>query len=621
MGLFIFKFASLVAAQSGQFTSYLMFAESHIQRYFYVSSRGLSRGAILVLLFTVLNMAATLYGSLLWALDSPGYIFRASNSTLAEHQYARNPDAPYIVQLHLDRNTLAYTDRTLHQTVGSELFRPGFNISLAGDVKKGKPAATPPTRSKDVGARIWLDDEGFSVSADTYVVWPSRAVIDSHEYPYPCIVYDEGVGLWNCTFHNLFAEGILEGILGRPEVHWDDKSSFNDSQYIRPNRVDNVWAAYGRGAGTTVMMQVFTVTKGRRRHTFAETFFRVTMLTNPGVMFAADEVDDLVRRAAGTNATARADPLLDRVIRDILAAQEERTSYSFGFAVAEGENTVIQNSWAYLTPAVPVDGSEIFSLLHLSSTNITLIRSEDIQNPPGPLRACDQPFMNEAYGGKITQTNCAGSTLSTEGARFYGTVDTAAVMILYGLGDGRSNLSAASMDQQVMEWVWDREPRMLDLLIARAYAGSVDPALVGVTVRHMMAAMSGLQLLLSLLAAVLALAAWGALTRCADYGWSKSFLQNVVHTTLYRGTPESRRFHMRVPPHVDMIVHGEGNFVVVNGRPVYLFEPPVTPVVPMHHEYYFEGGPPKEAMGPVVMTTGMVGWGAQEYHQYAPVPH
>ncbi|KAK3307751.1 uncharacterized protein B0T15DRAFT_490355 [Chaetomium strumarium] len=620
MGLFIFKFASLAAARSGQFTSYLMFAEDHIQRFLFMKSRGLSRGAVLVFLYTMLHLAASLYGTLLWALDSPGYIFRASHSTLAEHQYARNPDAPYVVQLQLDRNTLNQANKSLHQNVGADLFKPGLNISLAGDANRGTREVTAATQSKGVGARIWLDEEGFSVSADSLVAWPSAGVMDGHEFPLGCIVFDEGVGVWNCTFHNAFANDLVEGILGRPEVHWDDKSSFNDSQYIRPNRVDNVWASYGRGGGTAVMMQVFTVTKGTRRHTFVETFFRATMLTNPGVMFVPAEVDDLVRRAAGTNATERAHPLLGRIIGDILSAQKQRMSYNFGFTVADNQNnTVIQNSWSYYTPVVQDDGSEIFSLLHITSTNITLIRSEDIKSSPGPLRECDQPFMNEAYGGKVTQTNCAGGTLSTEGARFYGTVDTAAVMILYGLGDGRSNASAASMDQQVMEWVWDNLPTMLDLLVARAFAVSVDPALVGVTVQHLIAAMSGLQLFLSVLAAVLALAALGALTRWADYGWSKSFLQSVVHTTLYRGTAESNGFYMKVPPHVDIVVHGEGNYVVIDGRPVYLLEPPVTPAVPAYYQY-FQAEPPKEAMAPAVTTTSMVGWGSQEY-QYAPVPH
>ncbi|KAK3897774.1 hypothetical protein C8A05DRAFT_38652 [Staphylotrichum tortipilum] len=36
-------------------------------------------------------------------------------------------------------------------------------------------------------------------------------------------------------------------------------------------------------------------------------------------------------------------------------------------------------------------------------------------------------------------------------ARFFGQADMAAVLVLVGLGDGRSNVSAAALDQTVLE--------------------------------------------------------------------------------------------------------------------------------------------------------------------------
>jgi hypothetical protein len=618
MGIFIFKFFALAAARSSQFTSYLMFAEDLIQRCLFVFSRGFSRAALLVIVFTIFSTAASLYGTLLWALDSPGYVFRTFNSTLDKHENALNRDATYIVQLRLDPNTLDRTKTTLDQIVGSDLFKPAFNMSLNGDVKIGEAetAKRPePAQLDGVGARIWLDDEGFSVSADTYVSIPNAFELDGHEFPTSCILFDQGEAEWNCTFDNFFASSLFEGSLGRPEVHWYDPQSLNNSHKIRPNRQDNVWASYGAGGGTAGMMQVFTVTKGKRRHTFAETFLRVTMLTDADVFFARDEVDDLVRRTAGPDATAnKDDAFLAQIIDDMLSAQEKELSYNFGQTFNEDDKTVIQNSWSYFTPTVPATNQRIFSIIHMSSTKITLIRSEDIDDPPAPLEECDHPFQNEAFGGKLTGTTCTHVTLSTEGSRFYGTVDTAAVMILYGLGDPRSNLSSESLNQEVIEWVWDNTPRMMELLVARGFAVSVDPSLVGVTVQYMVVAVSGLQLFLSVLAAVLAIASWSALAFIAENGWTKSFLANLVHTALYRGTPESKTSYMKVPPNVDVVVHAEGDFVTVEGRPVVLYDPPVTPVVdiPLHH---FDKRPSKEA----VATGVAVGWGAPGY-QYAPVP-
>jgi hypothetical protein len=616
MGIFIFKFFSLAAARFSQFTSYLMFAEDLIQRWLFVSSRGFSRATLLILVFTIFSTAASLYGTLLWALDSPGYIYRSTNSTLAEHEDALNPDAPYIVQLRLVPTTLDYTKRALHQMVGSGLFKPSANMSLSGYVKIGEPITTDPTHVDGVGARIWLDGEGFSVSADTYVSIPNAWEMGGHEFPVSCIQFDQGAAEWNCTFDNVFAMGIFEGLLGRPEVHWDDVSSVKDSQYIIPNRHDNVWASYGQGGGTAGMMQVFTVTKGKRRHTFAETFLRVSMLTTDDTTFDRDEVDDLVRRAAGPDPAAnRDDPFLSQVIEDMLSAQDKGMSYNFGKTFNENDKTVIQNSWSYFALINTVSGNRTFSVIHMSTTKITLIRSEDIDDPPAPLEECDRPFQNEAFGGKVTRTTCGTPTLADDvGPKFYGTVDTAAVMILYGLGAPRSNLSSESLDQKVIEWVWDNTPRMMELLVARGFAVSVDPSLVGVTVQHMVVAISGLQLFLSVFAVVLAIASWSALSYIAEDGWSKSLLANLVHTTLYRGTPESKRAYMKAPPNLDMVVHGDGDFVTIQGRPVVLCDPPATPVVeiPLHH---FDAGPSKEA----VATGVAAGWGAQGY-QYAPVP-
>lgn len=67
-----------------------MFTEDYIQRTLYISSRGLSRAGLVVLTFSLLSIIFPLYGTLLWELDSPGYIFKASNATIADYQSQRN---------------------------------------------------------------------------------------------------------------------------------------------------------------------------------------------------------------------------------------------------------------------------------------------------------------------------------------------------------------------------------------------------------------------------------------------------------------------------------------------------------------------------------------------------
>lgn len=572
MALCIWKLFSLFAARSHQFTAYLMFAEDYIQRWLFLSSRGFSRATLIVLGFSILNVAASLYGTLLWALDSPGYVFRQSNITAAEYQGLRNKNPPYIVQLHLDPDNLEETEATLSQTIGSELFQPGLNYTLTGDVRRGTPEITAPTRQGDVGARIWLDDKGFSVSPDSYAMLPGSDTIDGQTFP-NCIYFGGGAAAWNCTFNSTFSKSIIDTIVGQPEVHWDDTSDLKlDSRYVKPNRVDNIWASFGAGGGSAVMMQVFTVTKGTRRHTFVESVLRVTMLTNPGIPFAVKDVDNLVRRTWSTNETERKDPLIDRIVGGMMRAQDEELSFQFGANSAVNSNlTALQSSWAYLTAVN--GGNDIFSLVSITATNITLIRSETIGKPPSPLEKCDQgSFQNEAFGGKVTQTDCAASKNDNESNKFFGQVDTAAVLIAYGLGNGRSNVSSESLDQDVLSWTENMSATLESLLVARAYMVSIDPALVTISVQKLIVAMSGLQLLLSILAAVLAGAAWLALSFLADAYWSNTFLASVMHTTLERSGKRSGYVHN--PQNVELLSERDGDVIAVAGRAVVLQDRP-----------------------------------------------
>ncbi|KAH7233743.1 uncharacterized protein BKA55DRAFT_579913 [Fusarium redolens] len=560
MALFVYKLFSLLAALSNQFTSYLMFAEDYIQRWHFLSSSGISRASFIVLLFTILSTLASLYGTLLWALDAPGYIFKTSNVTVAQYETWRNQDAPYIIQLHLDPSTLQRTEETLAQIVGSELFKPGLNYTLTGEVRRGSPEITTPTRSHDVGARIWLDEDGFSVSPDSLAPYPQSAADNGEEFPYKCIHFGGGSAHWNCTYRSWrFVEDIIDKVVGEPEIHWDDQSDINfDSRYIAPNRADNVWSSWGRGGGSTAMMQVFTVTKGTRRHTFVAYVSRATI---SGLSLAAQHVRDWGHRTWGMKESERNNLLIDQIVEDIMGAQGQDISYHFGVNAADNRNlTVLQSSWFYF------NGMVVFS-----SVNITLIRSETIDKQIIPFEKCARgSFQNEAFGGRVTQTDCGGSTTDDNSHMFFGQVDTAAVLIIQGLGNGRSNISSESLNDSVMSWTRNMSAAMEGLLVARGYIVSIDPALVMISVDNLTVAISGLQLLLSILALILAGAAWLALAFFTDSHWSNTFLADLVYAISERDGKRSRPGYMRDPPSVEVIGYRDEHFIAVSGKVVTL---------------------------------------------------
>ncbi|KJZ68956.1 hypothetical protein HIM_11653 [Hirsutella minnesotensis 3608] len=406
-------------------------------------------------------------------------------------------------------------------------------------------------------------------------------VANGQKFPFGCIYSGRGSAAWNCTFNNTFSQGITRNIVGQPEVHWDDESDLKlDSRYIRPNRVDNIWASFGAGGGSAAMMQVFTVTKKTRRHTFVESVFRATMLTSPGVPFATRDVEDLVRRTWSANETDKNNPLIGQIVEDITSAQAQNLSYHFGVNAADNGNlTVLQSSWGYFTVTNSHSREDILSLIIITGTNITLIRSETIDKPPTPFEKCDhRSFQNEAFGGRIAHTDCASSQLNNNSSVFYGQVDTAAVLVLYGLGNRRSNVSSDALDNNALSWTRNMWATMQGLLVARGYIVSVDPALVTISVNKLIVAMSGLQLLLSMLAVVLAGAAWLALACFADAHWSNTFLSSFIHTTTERDGKKSKPGFMHNPPRVELLADGGRNFIAVSGKAVILQDPFLVPM-------------------------------------------
>ncbi|KAH7148141.1 hypothetical protein DER46DRAFT_672228 [Fusarium sp. MPI-SDFR-AT-0072] len=572
MGIFIYKLFSLIAARSNQFTSYLMFTEDYIQRILYISSRGASRAGLVVLIFSLLNIVLSLYGTLLWALDAPGYIFKASNATVADYQDQRNQNSPYVIQLSLNSTQLDSIQHQLPQIMGSELFYPDLNYTLTGQVSNSHaaPEVVPPPQLNSTGARIWLDNDGFSVSADSGFMYPSKPTIDGQNYTIK-FAYPDGSAVWNSTFSNVFALDFVAVVAGKPEVHWDDKSDKDfDSRYIVPNKEDNIWFSFGAGAGSALMKQVFTVTKGRRRHTFIDYTFKATMLTTAGVPFDSREVTDLVGRIWSPNATERSVPLVGRIINSMMNAQSRGMSYHFGGnTVDNGNKSVIQSNWGYYT--VVNNEETLYSLISITTTNITLIRSETVSKEPEPIELCERSnSQNEAYGGKVTRIDCAGNTESAD-PRFFGQVDTAAVVVAHGLGYGRSNISSKSLNNNALTWCWTTSETIDPLLIARAYTVSVDPSLVQITVDKLIVAISRLQLALSCLALLMAIVLWLSLMIFADAHWTSSPLANLLHTTL--GTSRTKPGYIMNDPHVTLFSVGKKKLLAVDGKIVTLDNP------------------------------------------------
>lgn len=424
-----------------------MFTEDYIQRTLYIFSRGSSLGAIIVLLLSVLLFVGTWFDALLWGLDSPGYILQKSNVTAASIADRLLPEPGYLVFSSSTPGDVGPLDARITDMMGANLFEPGVNFTLTGGTDLGTPKTVAPTRSFDeVGPRIWLDSDGFSVSPDTYITMYTNSSKLSDSFNCPWVTISDTAQAWNCTFDNSFALSLAsDNPLGRPEIHWDDVTDKNlrTPQHITPNREDNPWASLGKGGNTALIKQMVTVTKDRMRHTFIVTAFKASLVSDRSIPFSLEEVTDLVKRAWSTDPADQTHPFIYQVANSVVDARSRNSSGVFGLTT-QAETSVYQLNYELLN--LENFGTMLYSLFRASFVNIRLVRSEELPEPVTPLEPCETFYSNIALGGKVRMTDCV--TSSMDGVyqikpRFLGQTDTSAFLILNGiLGESPTNYSS-----------------------------------------------------------------------------------------------------------------------------------------------------------------------------------
>jgi hypothetical protein len=544
--VFVFKICALLASSRKAFTSYLMFSEDYIQKLLYIFSRGFSSGGIIVLLLTILLFVGTWFDALLWGLDSPGYLAQKSNVTALKIADRLLPEPGYLVFSTSSPGDVGPLNARVVDMMGANLFEPGVNFSLTGVVDRGTPktvAATQPF--KEVGPRIWLDHDGFSVSADKWITFSSNGSDGAKYLDCPWQTMSDNVQSWNCTFDNVLARDLAALVtLGRPEIHWDDVTDKRlKSQYISPTREDNPWTSLGKGGDTALMKQMFTVTKDRMRHTFIETAFKACMLTDWLMPFSLEEVTDLVKRSWSTDPADQSNPILSKFAHSIIDARSQNSSGIYGLTAGTGTSVSQANYELLNVESIP--GHVAYSLFRVSVVNITLVRSDELPEPVVPIEDCDKFYMNVALGGKVRETDCYTSSLANQnqdGHRFWGQVDTSAFLILNGiLGEGRFNYSDKALNQQAFEWVVNNNDRLNDLVLSRGAMLALGPGSVMVEVSSVQPAISPLQVLLIAICAVLAGVSWLCLTVFAKTHYSSSLLANLIATTMVTSDGEDTK--------------------------------------------------------------------------------
>ncbi|KAF8877382.1 hypothetical protein BD779DRAFT_1448608 [Infundibulicybe gibba] len=524
--LAVYNLFSYCAFKSRAYTSFLMFAEDYIQQFFFVSSRGWSRSALIVLGFAILSPLAGLYDTLLWSLDSPGYVIRSSqvNGSTIEDQLLTTP--PYIILISNSAGNVDSIDADA--TITGNLFKPGLNFTLPatnilGMVGSVVPARQSPTDAQ--GPRIWLDDEGFSVGIDSWDPLPTGTycgivAINDNNQAWSCS--DALDGEWNRAF---------SAFLGQPLIWWDGARS----EYLRPSRHDNPWTMLGTGGDTAAMKQIFTVTKGARRHTFTESFLKISMASAYPHPIDSAEILEMVRRSFSNDTADNIQPATRKLANLVIAAQANHSNY-MGGTFFRDDSVVSSTSIEYFTNVTnEYDKSPIYSVFRVTSGNIALIRSETLPNPVTPFAPCPgKSFSNVATGGQVRGTTCyRANNTQDSGARFLGQLDTSAVLILTEvLGDGGAATSAIALNETGLLWYQNHSDHMEQMLTSRGLMAGGDPGSMLVDVQHTEAALSYLQTLLSSIPILIILISF-LLIRRDKRGYFQSSFLAAIHAAVY----------------------------------------------------------------------------------------
>ena len=529
----ICRFLSLIAFHSRDYTSFLMFAEDAMQKARYVFFHGLNGKALLVLAFVILTAGAGFYDTLLWSLDFPGYVTKVKLVNAGELSSFMVESPSYITFLANPSNDLSRID--LNASFAANLYATGLNFSLPGIIERGHPVTVPPSVNLSSSSpRIWLDSEGFAVGLDdSIMITPTMNVTDGSYCPTRTV--DESTQAWSCAIRNTDALTLVNQVMGRPQVTWDRLITPENSEYIKPERRDNPWVSLGGGGGTSAMKQLFTVTKGTSKHTFMQTTFKTTMVSFAPTRLDNTELTDLVRRTWSTDPGQPITPVVQTLADSVVKANNNQTSLTFGSFIQE-KYSLASASTELLHVTDPSDSASaiFYSFFRFATTNITLIKSETLLNPPPHTTpsGCNSPYSYSSTGGVVRTINCAISDRNVSGAHFFGQIDTSSVVIMSDiLGDIRTDTSANALKAAGILW-YNANTDYIDKLVqSRGLILSGNRADVQVAVSKNEVAISYLQLVLVLLPFVLALGATLLTFRKRMSYFRNSFLSAILTTT------------------------------------------------------------------------------------------
>ncbi|KAF8883357.1 hypothetical protein CPB84DRAFT_1851000 [Gymnopilus junonius] len=186
-----------------------------------------------------------------------------------------------------------------------------------------------------------------------------------------------------------------------------------------------------------------------------------------------------------------------------------------------------------------------------------------IFNAPKPFTTCDQSYSNITTGGIIHSTNCYSAYLANDttqvesSSHFLGQINTSSVLIMNDiLGDGTKNTSDSSLNPMGLALYLENMDHIDQLLISWGLILGGVWADVKVDVNHNEAAVSYLQLLLTLLPFLLTVVAL-VITFCQPMSYyENSLLATLCSTTHLENASCKKVGYIHSPPEIILRLTG-----------------------------------------------------------------
>ncbi|RPA79853.1 hypothetical protein BJ508DRAFT_362924 [Ascobolus immersus RN42] len=561
--VFVYRIFGVIAMKYHSFTANILFREDYIQRFifileFFQNRKIPKKQAVLVFAFTVFAFISSLYDQVLWAAESPGYIYvdkvkTASDAAVsAQLESLKATDHTVLLMNSQIGNTESFN---LEAQLSTGLFKQGFNASLLAiptDKIQSFNTSFPQTKdsSSDPFPILHLADNlSISFYNDPTVTSPSalKTIQSLHS---SCNLQSSSFSTSSLCLNSLTPSEVTEkytrDLPVRPHLYFRHPTSPllipSSPGYEIPSAKLSPWTSLATGSNSIMGKELLTIGHGPSRSLLSLDYWQVALRSLDNKPLPEADIRALLERTQCFGSAG-----LDTAVKNVLDAQDELASMVYTELTRPDDYTLATTTveYMYLNATAASEGltqggaawtdADTAHILRCQTAELSLLMVDEFDTaaalvanmvdadgkkiemtcPLAEGQETEKLILLSAGGGdyKNGTAECvemidfetdlkSGRMSKTKAEKVSGllaTVDVTAGLVLSGFLGGRAGeeTTETSLGASAVEWYNANLESLNGLLLARALMAGLDrPDLVRVSVRVIEAGLSYLQILL-----------------------------------------------------------------------------------------------------------------------------